>query len=112
MSTQPSLFKLPQRDICAGKHGGNPESREAFTGIAPSLSKRRELVLDFVRNSGDLGATPDEIAEHFSILYGGNHNTWAPRCSELKEAGKIYASLERRRTRQGKYARVLRAVEP
>lgn len=87
----------------------NLESAQAYKEIEKSLSERRAMVLDWIRKTG--GATPDEVAQHFSDTVGGNHNSWAPRCTELKVLGMVVPTPARRLTRQGKWARVLEAVE-
>lgn len=74
------------------------QAREAMT-LADTVN--REIV-EYLRERPD-GATPDEIA------YAIKHSpfTVRPRCSELKRAGVLRDTLERRENTSGRRAAVL-----
>lgn len=106
-SSQPTLFD-PQieEDICAAKHGGNPESKAA--NLRANKYLWRGLVEEFAIARGWTGITADEAAARFGVA----HNTVAPRCSELQKAGILVPLVfegkrVRRATRAGSPAGVL-----
>jgi hypothetical protein len=57
MSTQLNIF-----DICAGKHGGSPESKAANLRVQPHKNSMRGRVLELLKAKGERGATSQEIA--------------------------------------------------
>lgn len=89
-------------DVCARKHGGNPESQEAFASIRDRLSQRQSVVLKYLRELGDYGATVDQIARNFDT----NPNNISGRVTELKIKGLV-EKRGRRRTRSGCMASVI-----
>ena len=62
----------------------------------------RDEVLGLIRQAGPLGATLDEIA----VRLGVGCNRVSGRLTELRKAGAIQDSGERRKTRTGSWARV------
>ena len=84
-------------DYAAGKRD---TSRAAFP--ATKVGTRRARVYDYVLTRGVDGATADEVVAHF----GGMHNTYAPRLTELYLEGLVTRTAERRRTRAGATAAV------
>jgi hypothetical protein len=66
----------------------------------------REKVCEYIRLQGEHGATEEEIEE--ALLLSGN--TCRPRVWELMKAERIEDSGATRKTRSGRYARVLRVT--
>jgi hypothetical protein len=87
-------------DVCANRHGGNPESEEAF--LSTDRAAIRSRVLDYIHGQGTAGATADEVCTAF----GAVHNSIAPRLTELLCAGSIVRTDLRRTTRLGRRAAV------
>lgn len=97
-----------QQDITSGRHGGNPESIEAYrTSSAEERKAMRERIYKYAVRVGRLGITADEISDKAGLI----HNRVAPRISELKRDGLLIETDRRRPTRLGKMARVLVAAE-
>lgn len=67
-------------DVCAGRHGGSPESRAAFREHRGSFSESRARVLGLIRDSGADGLTCKEAAR----ILGVGMNQISGRFSELK----------------------------
>lgn len=88
-------------DICARKHKGNPESREANGFVTPSKDALRNQILQYLRDTG--GATGDEIVVALNL----RTQTVSARLSELVADGRALKSDERRPTRSGCMARVI-----
>ena len=80
--------------------GKRDTSRAAFP--LTQAARRRTRVFEYVLSRGFRGATADEVVAHF----GGMHNTWAPRLTELAIEGLVTRTAERRRTRAGATAAV------
>jgi predicted ArsR family transcriptional regulator len=96
------------RDICENRHGGNPESVEAFlTTPATCRTKQRLAIQTLAKQRGLRGITTDEVAQHFDAP----PNSISGRLSELKRDGLLVETQQRRQTRMGKMARVLVAKE-
>lgn len=90
-------------DICEGRHGG------ADTSLAAHRSKSdegrlamRARLLGFIGARGAQGATADEV-ERALVL---PHQSASARLSEMLRDGAIHDSGRRRKTRQGRAARV------
>jgi len=93
-------------DICAKKHGGNPESAEAHKAIRGSIHAQREQVYAVIKqwtNRG--GITVDEYAESRRTT----PNAISGRFSELARDGRI-VKAGRRKTRSGCSAAVWKAL--
>ncbi len=75
----------PLFDMCAGRHRGNRESREAFARISERRSAQRERVYAWVQRSGPDGITCRELAS----AWGCGMNQISGRFSELKASGRI-----------------------
>ena len=80
-------------------------SVEALDSVAPKMSDRAKQVLDFVRRRGQRGATNDEVALEFD---------WPPHSVpsitlRLLDAGLVIRNGDKRATRLGKNALVIRA---
>lgn len=73
-----------EEDVCARKHGGQPESVEAFT--RGDREADREKVYAFLAAQGDEGATLDEV----SLAFGRTPNAISGRFTDLHEAHRIY----------------------
>lgn len=92
-------------DVCARRHGGDPQSAEAFR--RGNKAADRERVYAFIVARGAQGATLDEYSE----ATGRPPNALSGRFRELFEAKRIYKTLETRPTRTGSPAKVYRAYE-
>lgn len=75
-------------------------SRDAAERVAPSAKAWREKIMQRLAALGAEGATADELV----VFYGVQHNTIAPRLTELKSAGRIVHGGRRRPTRSGSLA--------
>jgi hypothetical protein len=67
-------------DVCAGRHGGSPESQAAFREHRGGFAKRRGEVLAEIRKAGAGGLTAKELARIWAV----GLNTISGRFSELK----------------------------
>ena len=92
-------------DTSRRKHGGNTESRAAFSPTA--AMRDRDRVYVFIAARGETGATLDETAEAFGV----GVNCLSGRFTDLRteEPPRIERTGERRPTRTGKMAAVYRA---
>jgi hypothetical protein len=88
---------LPESDITARKHGGNPQSVEAHKRIRKGLSARREAVYEWIEAAGKRGITVDEMA----VWMNDTPNAISGRFSELARNGRIIRSGRTRKTRSG-----------
>lgn len=82
-------------------------SREAAESVSRGRAQKdREIVLNFIRDQGDSGATIDEVAVFLTGLAGYEvaPGTASARISDLLEAGSISKTPIRRKTRRGKPA--------
>ena len=100
---QYNLFDRPTRDICEANHGGNRFSREAYESIKTNIHAQRVFFLDYIRFQGKEGATADEIRIAFDIKTSSH----SARTSDLKKAGLLFDSGDRRKTKTGCWASVL-----
>lgn len=92
----------PDRDITAGRHGGNRESTEAHLSVKEHAGALRILVVRFIYRQKALGATCDEVERALML----SHQTASARITEAKARAEIIASGERRTTRSGRKAAV------
>lgn len=99
---QQTMFNIKERDkdICARKHGNAETSVEADRKV--EKTKDRALIYAYIKAAGMFGHTLDEL----SIMLHRNPNSISGRLTELRMAGKIVISDERRVTRTGCRARV------
>ena len=72
-------------DVCAGKHGGNEQSEEAFESVRHVISAGKVAALSFIRSRGAYGATAQEYADRLGVPI----NKVSGRFSELKLLGRI-----------------------
>ena len=72
-------------DVCAGKHGGNEQSEEAFESVRHVISAGQVAALSFIRSRGAYGATAQEYADRLGVPI----NKVSVRFSELKLLGRI-----------------------
>lgn len=93
---QLTLFTDTVRDICAGRHGGSPESATAFERIAEKLPEARAKVYRHITQTGPSGLTADELSAKTGIPV----NALSGRFTELKVEGLIH-KVESRATRSG-----------
>ena len=80
------------RDITARKHGGNPQSADAFDSVKDHLPAARARVLEKIRAAGVHGLTVKEIAR----ALGKGLNAVSPRLTELLDAKAVKDSGRRR----------------
>lgn len=97
------IRRFSDPDICRSKHGGNPESEEANESLHGTKEIVRAQVFTYAVQRGFHGITADEVAADWHC----SHNHVAPRLSELKKYGLLVPSKDRRKTRAGRWARVL-----
>jgi predicted ArsR family transcriptional regulator len=90
----------PLIDPCENKHGGNAESIAAHDTVISSKAALQQRILDYIEARGS--ATCDEVEVDLGILL----QTASGRMAELKAAGLIVATGERRPTRTGRKAGV------
>jgi predicted transcriptional regulator len=76
---------LPLWDVCANKHKGNAESKEANAKASSGKLQMREYVLLNIEKAGDYGLTCKELADKWGV----GMNTISGRWTELKAAGLI-----------------------
>lgn len=91
-------------DICEARHGGAPTSVEAN----PTQERKRILVdrcFGYIMEHGS--ATVDELSAAFNLT----PNVISGRISEMKRAGILRESGERRPTRSGRNAAVIVRVK-
>lgn len=72
-------------DVCAGKHGGNEQSVEAFESVRHVISAGQVAALSFILSRGAYGATAQEYAD----MLGVSLNKVSGRFSELRYLGRI-----------------------
>ncbi len=89
------------QDITARKHGGNAESEEA--NLRTNKARDRARIITLLR---ERELTCEEVSLALSMPY----TTCSARLSELKKDGLAVATGERRPTRSGSPAAVLRLV--
>lgn len=93
-------------DITSNYHGGNPESVAANPGKSDKAQQREDVYKVFARE-GSYGATSDEV----EVLLGKPHQSVSARITELKKFGRLKITSALRKTRAGRYARVLVCAE-
>jgi hypothetical protein len=72
-------------------------SKAAAIAAEPRAGTVRRRVLDVIRDSGERGATDDEIEARLGL----RHQTASPRRTELLNSGHVVDSGMKRRTRSG-----------
>lgn len=89
-------------------HNSTPTSRAAAERIEPTAGTLRAVVLEYVRNCGEIGATDEEM----QIALEMNPSTQRPRRQELEKMGFI-RRMDRftRPTRSGRSAVIFIAME-
>lgn len=80
-------------------------SRAAASSIEAHVSKLASTIIAFIEERGD--ATQDEAAVGLDML----HQTASARFTELKTAGRIVLTGEKRNTRSGRKARVWKLAD-
>lgn len=89
-----------KEDVCRNRHGGAETSIIANKKV--QKSKDRELIYGYIKMAGRFGHTCDELA----IMLNRMPNAISGRLTELRIAGRIIISDERRLTRTYSRARV------
>ena len=93
--TQASIY-----DFMAPHQRHSDTSRAAAEAIEPKRGTKRRIVLDYIREMGDEGATDEEMQRRLFM----SGNTQRPRRVELLDAGFIKDSGARRKTPSGELA--------
>ena len=94
---------MKDRDITRNYHGGADTSEQAFNETPKAIRYQiRMRVLSAIRDAGDHGLTCDELETKTGIA----HQSASARITELKEGLLIRDKGERRRTKNGRLARV------
>lgn len=88
-------------------HNGTPTSRAAAQAIAEHAPLQRARILEFMAERGAFGATCDEVESALGIL----PQSASARFAELREAGMIAKTNQRRPTRTGRSARVCIVIQ-
>ena len=73
-------------------YSGSENSRNAALAVASRSGQDEARLLDFIRSRGDLGATDEEIREHFA--WSGDYER--PRRWALSKDGKLVDGGQRR----------------
>ncbi len=81
-------------------HRGVDTSRAAAKALLPRLASVQSMVLSVINAAGTTGATGDEIA----AILGWERHSVRPRTAELRKAGKIRDSGQRRANATGRAA--------
>lgn len=98
---QSSIF-----DITDNYHQGNEYSVLANESVREIKVRLRSMVVSFVSEQGEYGATSDEVEQ----ALGMPHQTASARLTEAKALGMVEDSGRKRKTRSGRNAAVLVAV--
>lgn len=104
--TQLALFQQGQtdkQDICRRRHGNNPESVQAHRHT--HKEERYAQILEQLERHGSRGLTLDEL----SALIDKPPHRLSGRFTELRMAGKIIRTDQKRPTRTGCQASVYRS---
>jgi len=86
------LFRTNSGDICANRHGGNTESREAFNKAQHGRTKNCLRILEAIKEAGEHGLT----AKEYSATSGRPLNAISGRFTDLKKDKLIIKTGERR----------------
>ena len=97
---------MTQLDFLTAPHNGSPTSRAAAEAITLTAGTLRALVMTYIRDQGEHGATRQEIEDALQI----SGDTIRPRCKELLAMGLIHATTATRPTVAGRSAVVLEAT--
>lgn len=93
-------------DITANYHGGNQFSHEAFESTPEERRRHDRLrILSFLRATGS--ATCDEA----EVALDMTHQTCSARFSDLKKAGQLEPTGDKRVTRSGRNAGVWKVAD-
>jgi DNA-binding CsgD family transcriptional regulator len=92
-----------ERDPCAPRHGGNPNSQAAHHSVAKHAESDRQRILAMIVAAGENGLTCDEAC----VILECDQNQISGRFSELYRRGQIEA-VGKRPTRRGNNASVYR----
>lgn len=82
---QGEMFTTDAYDVTANYHGGAETSRAANEKVARHKGGMRLKILDFLRETGDRGATCEEV----ELALGMRHQSAGARISELKRDGLV-----------------------
>lgn len=103
----PSPASSRDKDITAGKHGGVDTSVAAHRTTSDETRHRlRQRIVDAVTARKSVGMTSEELVTSTGIPL----QTVSARVSELLRDGVLYDTGDRRSTKSGKTARVLKVT--
>ncbi|MCA9070495.1 MAG: hypothetical protein KDA84_16300 [Planctomycetaceae bacterium] len=91
---QPNLFDDPEE---SKPKAPRPTSQQAAAGIRPDAPQLAEMILHYIREQGDHGATDAEIQEALNL----DGNTERPRRGRLVDDGLVENSKRTRPTPKG-----------
>ena len=97
---QPDLFERRYPDVPG--HAGIDTSIAASRSMEESAGTLRKMIRDFIKETGNRGATCDEAEVRFNM----RHQTASARIRELIIAGEIIDTGDRRATRSKRGARI------
>lgn len=89
-------------DVCAQKHGGNPESQEAHESIIDHKKIMVDKIVKLALSRGLDGVTCFEIEQELDF----RRSSASARVSELRRDGVLVSTERRRPTDSGRMARV------
>lgn len=90
-------------DVCANRHGGNPQSEEAQRRHGKRRMSQKKRVYLYIHERGSDGATCEEIEQALGL----RHQTCSARVSDLKRDGLIRETGKKRMTSTGSPAGIL-----
>ena len=115
LETQPSDFVAQKPKETAPYAKTSETSKAAAASIEPQIGRLQSLVLEHIRNAGDVGATDQEIQDALGITV----STQIPRRHELVSKGLIAKGTtiignatvtKKRPTKSGRSAQVWVAI--
>lgn len=93
------------RDICVGRHRGNPMSVAANARVHSAKYELRTLIYNWFLMRGAIGGTCEQASRELGVRY----TTASARISELKADRWLVTTGERHKTSGGSTAAMLRA---
>ena len=112
LAANESLFVWAEDNQAAAREA----SRDAYRDSAPARSRRSRQILARLREMGDYGQTRNELADFLSGQEGRDVSTndITSAVNDLRDAGLVAQTSQRRPTSKGKTATVLvaKGVKP
>lgn len=108
---QPLLFDVGHPDLCTKRHGGSPESQDAFRKVEPDLTRLQAEALTYIREQTALGKGC--TAKEYAVHVGKPLHAVSARFSELARDGRIRKGQQPDGTiRRRDGSAVMEAVQP